>query len=155
MLVSAIHQHELAIGVHLSPPSWISLPAPIPSHPSWLSQSTGLKLPVTQQIPLPIYFTCGNIYVSMLLLSINLLSIFCFNIFYLLRIRWKNVIQNTLYPLSHIISFDWAFSAFTFNVVTEYMFLLYFVNCFRIIFLGFFVVVVPFFFCSLLLWFDD
>ena len=48
-------------------------------------------------------------------------------------------------------SFDWAFSAFTFNVVTEYMFLLHFVNCFRIIFVGFFVVVVPFFFCSLLL----
>ena len=35
-------------------------------------------------------------------------------------------------------SFDWAFSAFTFNVVTEYMFLLHFVNCFRIIFVGFF-----------------
>ena len=119
--------------------------------PDWSSLSHS-------KFPLPIYFTWGNIYVSMLLLlSINWLSIFCFNIFYLLRIRWKNVIQNTLYPLSHIMSFDWAFSAFTFNVVTEYMFLLHFVNCFRIIFVGFFVVVVvvPFFFCSLLLWFDD
>ena len=35
MLVSAKHQHESAIGVHMSPPSWVSLP----SHASRLLQS--------------------------------------------------------------------------------------------------------------------
>ena len=40
MLLSATHQHESAIGTHMSPPSWTSLPPPTPSHPSRLSQST-------------------------------------------------------------------------------------------------------------------
>ena len=43
MLVSAIHQHESAIGIHISPPSWTSLPPPTTSHPSILSQSTRLS----------------------------------------------------------------------------------------------------------------
>ena len=38
--VSAIHQHEPAIGIHMSLPSWTSLPPATPSHPSRLSQST-------------------------------------------------------------------------------------------------------------------
>ena len=44
MLVSAIHQHESATGIHMSPPSWIPLPSPAPSHLLRLSQSTGLSL---------------------------------------------------------------------------------------------------------------
>ena len=36
-----IHQHELAIGIHVSPPSWIALLLPFPPYPSQLSQSTG------------------------------------------------------------------------------------------------------------------
>ena len=36
-----IHQHELAIGIHVSPPSWILLLLPFPPYPSQLSQSTG------------------------------------------------------------------------------------------------------------------
>ena len=44
VLASATHQHESAIGIHMSPPSWtLLLPSPIPSHPSRLSQSTGLS----------------------------------------------------------------------------------------------------------------
>ena len=43
MLVSAIHQHESAIGVHISLPSWISLPPPTPHHSSRLSQGTRLS----------------------------------------------------------------------------------------------------------------
>ena len=38
-LMSVIHQHELTIGVHLSPPSWISLPPPAHSHLPRLLQS--------------------------------------------------------------------------------------------------------------------
>ena len=43
VLFSATHQHESAIGLHMSPPSWASLPPPSPSHPSRLSQSPGLS----------------------------------------------------------------------------------------------------------------
>ena len=43
VLVSATHQHESVTGIHMSHPSWTSLPSPIPSHPSRLSQSTGLS----------------------------------------------------------------------------------------------------------------
>ena len=42
VLVSAIHRHESATRIHPSPPSWISLPSPTPSHLSRLSQSPGL-----------------------------------------------------------------------------------------------------------------
>ena len=45
MLVSGILQHESAIGIHRSPPSWTSLPPPTPTYyPSRLSQSTGFGL---------------------------------------------------------------------------------------------------------------
>ena len=66
MLVSAIHHHESAIGIHTSPPSWIFLPR----HPihSRLSQSTKVKLPALySQFSLTVYFTHGNGYVSMIL----------------------------------------------------------------------------------------
>ena len=45
VLISAIHQHESAIPTLMSPPYWASLPPSRPSHPSMLSQSTGLKSP--------------------------------------------------------------------------------------------------------------
>ena len=45
MFISAIHQHESAIGMYMSPPSWTSFPSPTPSHPSMLAQSTGFELP--------------------------------------------------------------------------------------------------------------
>ena len=51
VLASATHQHESAIGIHMSPSSWtLLLPSPVPSHPSRLSQSTGLSSCVTQKI---------------------------------------------------------------------------------------------------------
>ena len=43
LLVSAKHQHESAIGVCKSPPSWTSLSSPSSSHPSRLSQSPCLS----------------------------------------------------------------------------------------------------------------
>ena len=43
MLVSVRHQHESAIGIHISPPSCISLPLPTPFHPSRLSQGPSLS----------------------------------------------------------------------------------------------------------------
>ena len=58
-LVSATHPYESAIGIHMPPPSWTSLPSPTPSHPSRFSQSTKFELPASySKIPLAIYFTC-------------------------------------------------------------------------------------------------
>ena len=37
VLLSAIHQHESALGIHMSHPSWTSLPLSTPSHPFRLS----------------------------------------------------------------------------------------------------------------------
>ena len=73
-MVFAIHQHESTLGIHMSPPSWalLSLPAPPQSHPSRLSESTGFEFPASCiELPLAIYFTYGNICVSMLFSQIK------------------------------------------------------------------------------------
>ena len=68
-MASAIHQHELAIGIHICPPFWTSLTSASPSHPSKLSQSTRFELPASYSKFLPaICFTSHNVYISMLLL---------------------------------------------------------------------------------------
>ena len=70
MLVSAIHQHESVIGVHMSLPSWTSFPPPIPSHPLWchrVSDSSTLHLPAN--FHLLSNFTYGNACGSMLLIQ--------------------------------------------------------------------------------------
>ena len=65
-MVFAIHWHESAMGVHVSP-SWTPLPPPSPSHPSGSSQCTSPECPVSCIEPgLAIYFTYGNIHVSTL-----------------------------------------------------------------------------------------
>ena len=51
VFVSAKPQHESAIGIPMSPPSWTCLPAPSPSHHSRLSQSPRLSSCVLHQIP--------------------------------------------------------------------------------------------------------
>ena len=62
-MVFAVHQHELALGIHMSPPSWTTPP----SHPSQLSQSTSFGFPASySKLTLAIYLTYGNAYVSML-----------------------------------------------------------------------------------------
>ena len=43
LLFFAICQHKSAIGIHMSPTSWTSLQPSTLSHPSRLSQSTGLR----------------------------------------------------------------------------------------------------------------
>ena len=53
--------------VYVCPPSWTPLPPPSPSHPSGLSQGTDFECPVSCiKLGLVIYFTYGNIHVSML-----------------------------------------------------------------------------------------
>ena len=57
-MVFAIHQHESAMGIHVSPPSWNSCPPPSPLYPSRLSQSTGFGcLASCIKLALVIYFT--------------------------------------------------------------------------------------------------
>ena len=51
----------------MSHPPGTPLPPSSPSHPSRLSQSTGFEFPVSYiKLPLAIYLTYGNVYVSML-----------------------------------------------------------------------------------------
>ena len=70
----AIHSHESAMDVHVFP---ILTPLPLssPSHPSGSSQCTGPERPVSGIKPgLVIYFTHGNIHVSVLFSQIIPLS---------------------------------------------------------------------------------
>ena len=53
--------------VYMCPPSQTPLPAPSPSHPSGLSHCTGFECPVSCiELGLVIYFTYGNVHVSVL-----------------------------------------------------------------------------------------
>ena len=77
MLVSGLHQHESAIGIHVYPPSWTFLPPspppppPTPTNPIPLLQVVTehwVELPVTYgKFPLALCFTFGDVYISMLL----------------------------------------------------------------------------------------
>ena len=56
VMVFAIHQHELAISIHVSPPSLFPPPHPSPLHPSRLTQSTNFGFPASY-IKLPLSLT--------------------------------------------------------------------------------------------------
>ena len=58
--------------VYVCLPSRTRLPPPSPSHPSGLSQCTGFECPISCiDLGLVIYFTCGNIHVSVLFSQIR------------------------------------------------------------------------------------
>ena len=64
-------QHEAAIGIHISPLFWTSLPSPSPSHPSSWYRGPVWVFWAIRQIPLAVYSTYG--YVSFhVTLSIHL-----------------------------------------------------------------------------------
>ena len=74
-MIFAIHKHDSAIDTHMSSSSCTPLPPPSPSHSSRLSQSTGFGFPVSYgKHPLAIYFTSGDVCVSMLFSQIIPLS---------------------------------------------------------------------------------
>ena len=71
-MASAIHHHESAIGIHVTPPSGTCLPSPSPPYPSRLSQSTSFAFPVSHiKLAPAICFMYANVYVSMLLSQIT------------------------------------------------------------------------------------
>ena len=63
LLFSAKYQHESATGIHMSPPSWTSLPSPSPSHPSRLLQSPCLSSLSHTANPRwhPVVYTYGDV----------------------------------------------------------------------------------------------
>ena len=68
VLVSAIHQHESAMGIHISPPSWTSVPSPTPFHPpmTWESSDFGYCGYTFKAIVLPVLLTASSFsFVSM------------------------------------------------------------------------------------------
>lgn len=55
-------QHKSAVGIHISLPSWNSLPPPFPSHPSRLTQSPFFQFSETySKFPLAMPFTHGSV----------------------------------------------------------------------------------------------
>ena len=65
-LISIIQHYELTIGVHMSPPSWISLPLPTHSQPSRLFQRP-VWVPSQMQIPIGDLFAYISVSAPMLL----------------------------------------------------------------------------------------
>ena len=118
-MASAIHQHESAIDIHISPPSWTFLPPPSPSHPARLSQSTSFRSPASySKLSLAIYFTYGNVYVSMLLsqfippfssltVSTSLFSIPCLHCWLTSRFI-STIFLNSIYVLIYDICFSFS-----------------------------------------------
>ena len=71
-MVSATHQHEFAIGIHVSHTSWTSLAHSSPPYPSRLWQNTSFGCPASCiKLMLDIFFTQGNVYVLMLFSQIT------------------------------------------------------------------------------------
>ena len=66
-LIFVIHQHELTIGVHVSPPLWISFPSPVHSHPLGYYRAPVWVPWIIQQIPIGCLFTEISVYAFMLL----------------------------------------------------------------------------------------
>ena len=62
VLVPEIHQHESAIGMHMSPPSWPSFPPH--SRPPDCHRAAGWAPCVIRSFPLATYFIYGNVYIS-------------------------------------------------------------------------------------------
>ena len=57
----------IATGIHIPPPSWTAPLISIPIPPLWVVTECWLELPVScSRFPLAIYFTYGNVYVSLL-----------------------------------------------------------------------------------------
>ena len=62
-----IHQHESAIGAHVSPHPEPPIHLHPQTYPSGLSQNTGFECPASYiELALVIYFTYGNVHVSIL-----------------------------------------------------------------------------------------
>ena len=71
-MASAIHKQESATGVYMPPPTPPHLPPPLMP----LDCLRKLALGSYIKLPLVIHFTCGNVYVSVLLKSSQIIPFF-------------------------------------------------------------------------------
>ena len=108
--ISVIHQNELTIGIHMSPPSWISLPPPAHSHSSRLLQSPTLSsLSYTANshwlsiLPMLVYmYPCYCLHSShplLFSLSISLLSMSVSPLWLCEQIRQYHPSRSQIYAL--------------------------------------------------------
>ena len=114
---TTIHQHESIIGIHMSPPSWTSLPPPSPFHHSRLSQSSGFGFPVSySKFPLAILFTYGHVYILILLSqvippsSFPTVTISLFSMFVSPLLSCKSRIINIIFLATIYMCFIWYLS---------------------------------------------
>ena len=77
VLISAIQQCESAISIHMAPPSWTSLPRPPHPFPLGCLGAWGWASLSYSNSPSAVYFTFGNIHISVFNLSHPLLPPLC------------------------------------------------------------------------------
>ena len=91
VLVSAIHQREWAIGIHVSPAFWTFLPPPTPSYPLGCHTALGLS---------SLHHTARSHYLSHLLYSHTESSHWlCFAILHMVMYKLQSYSLNSSLPL--------------------------------------------------------
>ena len=102
LLFSVKPQHEWAIGVHLSPSFWTSLPSLSPSHPSRLIQAPVWIPKTNSKFPLAIYFIYGNVSFHVIL-SIHLQTFLMLLNFPIISLLQCDLISESLYIFKNCI----------------------------------------------------
>ena len=123
MMISTIHRHELAVGIHMSHPSCTLLPPLSPLHPSRLSQSTSFGFP---------YNTANSHWFSVLGMVMCIFQCFSLKSFHPLLPPWRlEICSLCLYLLcclaSRVINTIFLDSIYVYTLIYNvFLFLTYF-----------------------------